>query len=226
MVACYEQQATACLATATIAPCQCADVNLFVQDELSCMSQFNSNIGSSLYDVGADMSATMSSELVQICITVVTVPANPYLTRPTVVAPTHSIAKSAVTPTVTPAPIYASVSTTTSLSSTTTYTPIIPWSGSGNLLGNYCGDPAFSLFNGGPTALWVPVVGCVDEKPDCCPYGSTALANAGATNTALTTAITVTGTGQISVPSDIEQQVILGSCPGDYQTISGGCCPS
>jgi hypothetical protein len=137
-----------------------------------------------------------------------------------------------VTPTITPAPVFASVSTTTSLSTTTTYTPIPAWTGSGDLLANYCGTPAFSLYNGVSTVYWVPVVGCVNEKPDCCPYGSAAVANVGATETVFTTAVTVPvqSSGQVSVPTSLIQsgavgQASLNSCPGDYQMISGGCCP-
>jgi hypothetical protein len=49
------------------------------------------------------------------------------------------------------------------------------------------------------------------------------------------TAVTVPvgKSGQVSFPSSMLQggaegagQLTLDSCPGDYQTISGGCCPS
>jgi hypothetical protein len=162
----------------------------------------------------------------------VTPPIKPGRTVPAP-APGHSTqAASLVTPTITPAPVFASVSTTTSLSTTTQYVPIPAWSGSGDLLANYCATAAFSLYNGVSTVYWVPVVGCVDEKPDCCPYGSPVAVNAGATATVFTTAVTVPlqSSGQVSVPTSLApsggtNQAILDSCPGDYQLISGGCCP-
>lgn len=96
------------------------------------------------------------------------------------------------------------------------------WNGSGNLLQGDCATPQYTILNAGVTrAVWVPIVGCVDEKPNCCPYSL---------NTAAETTQTLTSSSG-SIPLDfpgaaIPSQATLGRCPADYQAVSSGCCPS
>jgi hypothetical protein len=121
--------------------------------------------------------------------------------------------------------------------STPSHSAIPTYSGSGDLLQGYCATPDYVLLDG-PTAYWAPVVGCVDDKTDCCPYPV-----AQATSTASTTTVTVVSTITVDVgPGGATQsayaglqaypvpvsadQATLAQCPGDYQTVSGGCCPS
>jgi hypothetical protein len=92
----------------------------------------------------------------------------------------------------------------------------------------------------GPTALWAPIIGCVGDKPDCCPFT--------VTNT-ITDVVGVTATQALTVTVDVGasslsptsggalgsdgfpqptngSQETLAHCPDDYQTVAGGCCPS
>jgi hypothetical protein len=138
------------------------------------------------------------------------------------------------TPSHTPAPIFVSVTTVTSLSTTTVYTPLSQtWTGgTTTLLAGYCQTPALSLCHGTTTAYWAAVLGCVDEKPDCCPYGAVNFVSPGATEVVYTTtfAASIGPAGQTILPSNVVPSVAtaapsLSQCPGDYYQISGGCCP-
>jgi len=238
IVSCDDDWANSCLATATIAPCQCENIQAYISAEYSCFAQGNNIAGSSLWDVDATWIVEESSIYSTICLNAVTVAPVGGIGRTTAIPHiTTKAAGSLNTPTVTPAPIYASVTTVTSLNSTATYTPLPTWNGAGHLLADYCSTPDFSLFQNGATALWVPIVGCNNDKPDCCPYGSVYnpnLPSTSPTGTLFTTSITVNvgPSGQVSVPTSIStadlanELVTLGACPGDYQVISGGCCPT
>jgi len=113
-----------------------------------------------------------------------------------------------------------------------THSPVPSYSGQGDLLQGYCVTPDYVLLDG-PTAYWAPVVGCAGDKIDCCPYSVTTSA----------TTITVVSTITVDVgPGDATQgpyagppaypapvsanQATLAHCPGDYVSVSGGCCPS
>lgn len=107
------------------------------------------------------------------------------------------------------------------------------YSGQGTLLQGYCVTPDFVLIDG-PTAYWAPVVGCVSDKTDCCPYPVSQ-------TTAMTVTIVMTTTVNIG-PGGVTQipytgiqaypipasnnEATLERCPDDYQTVSSGCCPS
>jgi hypothetical protein len=226
------------VATATLVPCQCEDIQAYVSAEFSCFTQANNVAGTSAWDVDPTWVAEEYSLFSTDCVGAVTITPVGFVGKTTGIPHiTTNAAASLKTPAVTPAPIYASVTTVTSLNSTTTYTPLPTWSGAGDLLADYCSTPDFSLFGNGATALWVPVVGCNDDKPDCCPYGSVYnpnLPNTSPTGTLFTTSITVNvgPSGQVSVPpsmstADLANELVtLGACPGDYQMISGGCCPT
>jgi hypothetical protein len=67
-----------------------------------------------------------------------------------------AIAAALKMPRVTPAPIYASVITVTSLNSTTSYSPLPTWTEVGGLLVDYCASPDFSLFHA--AAAWLSPV--------------------------------------------------------------------
>jgi hypothetical protein len=147
---------------------------------------------------------------------------------------THAIVT--MTPSYTPDPIFVSVTTVTSLTTTTVYTPLSEtWSGGTvSLLADYCKTPAFSLCQGSTTAYWAAVVGCADERPECCPYGAVNYVSPGATEIIYTSAVTATNgpDSQPFIPTITIESTLptaaprLTQCPGDYHSISGGCCPS
>jgi len=139
--------------------------------------------------------------------------------------------------------------------STSTYSPLPLYTGSGDLLRGYCTTPFFTLIPGPTADLYIGVVGCVNGKDDCCPFS---VASTHATTTAETTAETVTITGTvtteffmtitlgatsptfISTPGTVANigqnqafptpsqasEATLNNCPDDYQTVSSVCCPS
>ncbi|KAH7138852.1 hypothetical protein B0J11DRAFT_563738 [Dendryphion nanum] len=105
---------------------------------------------------------------------------------------------------------------------TTKQDPIPKYAGSAvALLTSYCTEPAYTLLDG-PTALWVPVVGCISSKADCCPT-PTAGANPAVTSN--------NGAGNVGgaafVIGQIPVQGTLTGCPSDYHTVGKtACCPS
>ena len=120
--------------------------------------------------------------------------------------------------------------------STPPHSTISSYTGSGDLLQGYCATPDYIILDG-PTAYWAPVVGCVNGKTDCCPYSvaKTTLATV-TTITVVSTITVVVGPGGVTqsayansqaYPLPVSaNQLTLSYCPGDYQTVLGGCCPS
>lgn len=139
--------------------------------------------------------------------------------------------------------------------STSTYSPLPPYTGSGDLLRGYCTTPFFTLIPGPTADLYIGVVGCVNGKDDCCPFS---VASTHATTPAETTADTVTITGTVTTETFVTitlgatspnfistsgtvanigqnqafptpsqaSEATLNYCPDDYQTVSSVCCPS
>ncbi|KAK3317436.1 hypothetical protein B0T19DRAFT_291781 [Cercophora scortea] len=84
------------------------------------------------------------------------------------------------------------------------------WTGSGPILLDQCSTAEWSMFDLTTAYLWAPVIGCVPDKPDCCPSSYLF-------STPKTAAATATPT---------VAQNILPRCPDDYVTVgSAGCCP-
>lgn len=121
---------------------------------------------------------------------------------------------------------------------TPSHSPIPTYTGSGQLLQGYCNTPNYILLDG-PTAYWAPIVGCNNDKDDCCPFSVAKQTDtAAATGTTVTVVSTVTVdvgpggsvatyTGLNAYPIAVSaNQATLQRCPNDYQTVSGGCCPS
>ena len=134
-----------------------------------------------------------------------------------------------------PTPIFEPVSISIVSSLPTTTYPTQPvWTGTGPLLVGYCASPEYTLVNAGPTVWWAPVVGCHDDKPECCPSSLTDTAVSTFTSFVASTASTITVTIEPSSqglsPSQFGgsggETAALDKCPADYQLVSGGCCPS
>jgi hypothetical protein len=121
-----------------------------------------------------------------------------------------------------------------------TYSPLPSYSGKGDLLQDYCITPDYVLLDG-PTAYWAPVVGCVGGKSDCCPYAVQSATSTSATTVYVVSTFTVdvgpsgetqapyagSYAGFQAYPTPISSnQATLAHCPGDYVSVSGGCCPS
>jgi hypothetical protein len=98
-------------------------------------------------------------------------------------------------------------STTNVISSSSS--PSNSWNGIGPLLTGTCATPDYTILSVVSTAgIWAQVVGCVNERPDCCPYS-----------------INTGGPGAFPGAA-LASQATLHRCPEDYASVSGGCCPS
>lgn len=121
-----------------------------------------------------------------------------------------------------------------------TYSPLPSYSGQGDLLQDYCTTPDYVLLDG-PIAYWAPVVGCVGGKSDCCPYAVQSATSTIATTVYVVSTVTVNVgpggetpapyggpyAGLQAYPTPVSSnQATLAHCPGDYVSVSGGCCPS
>jgi len=117
------------------------------------------------------------------------------------------------------------------------------------LLTGTCAIPEFTLLFGAQNTIifYAAVIGCLDDKPECCPFSvstptPTTAGSAGTTTppSPESTTTTVAGTpGQAaptsppstSLPNGFptpasQAQATLTRCPKDYYTISSVCCPS
>ena len=81
------------------------------------------------------------------------------------------------------------------------------FSGSGTLLSAHCATAQYTLIDNGPTALYVPFMGCMNSQPECCPFTPASSSQ-----------------GVYPRPHDAKDAVVR-RCPPDYYSVSGSCCP-
>lgn len=120
---------------------------------------------------------------------------------------------------------------------TTSHSSIASYEGpSAIILKGYCTEPGYTILDG-PTALWVPVIGCISSKAECCP---TPTADGGANiaptenkkeDASRAPSAAAGGPGSAAFPiSSLPSQGLLTGCPKDYHTvkasIGAACCPS
>jgi hypothetical protein len=210
-----------CYTSASVYPCYCSTISGYVDSQNDCFATGNSIAQTTLWDQWTGTDATLYlSELTDACsdlytLSSYTFPSNPAIT-------THHA-------TVTPTPIFEPVTiSVVSSIPTTTYPTQSIYSGGGNLLAGYCSDPEYTLVAAGASVWWAPIVGCHSDKPDCCPSSSTSDVSASTfTSEVASTAPTVTVTIGPSQSGDFGAgNAAMEKCPADYQTVSGGCCPS
>ncbi|KAF2263703.1 hypothetical protein CC78DRAFT_568770 [Lojkania enalia] len=159
--------------------------------------------------------------------------------------PTPSSETLIVTPSAVPKPSFVPISiaphvpaqTTDSISSSSTHSTLPRWSGSGNLLQGYCATPEYTILDG-PTAYWAPVIGCIADRPDCCPF-DVLVSTLGVSLAPQTVTVTMGATMSPNSPAPSGDngsgggfpsalspaQATLDSCPDDYHSVNGGCCP-
>ncbi|KAF1999847.1 hypothetical protein P154DRAFT_210264 [Amniculicola lignicola CBS 123094] len=150
------------------------------------------------------------------------------------------------TPSSIPQPVYTTVNVVPAAEVEATKTshapipqyPTAPGSAAAPILKGYCTEPAYTILDG-PTALWVPVVGCISSKADCCP---TSTGGSGASPTGPAQGVNEkkadesaggsnaaeNGGAAATFPiSSFPGQGTLTGCPKDYHTVGGtACCPS
>ncbi|KEF60812.1 uncharacterized protein A1O9_02374 [Exophiala aquamarina CBS 119918] len=120
-----------------------------------------------------------------------------------------------------------STATTTFATSTTRGLPAIQtreFTGQGLLVGT-CALPQFTILtfpDGG--SIEVPLIGCSDDRPDCCPSLNSAEPAAGGTSSTTSTTGSTTSptpTGVVSILSKYPLTV----CPSDMADLDQVCCP-
>ncbi|KAK4133475.1 hypothetical protein BT67DRAFT_382592 [Trichocladium antarcticum] len=101
------------------------------------------------------------------------------------------------------------------------------YKGQGDLLRGPCSQTGFTQVDAGNTVYYAGFVGCIRDRPECCPYAvDTAMGSAQATDAA---GIQVQDNKDLGfdfpqpVSSDSGMQT---KCAEDYYSISGGCCPN
>jgi hypothetical protein len=100
------------------------------------------------------------------------------------------------------------------------------WNGTGPLLTGTCSTEEWTLMDVSTAFLWAPVVGCVQDKPDCCPFSVAAVAGGDALiQRRASTTHTGAPSGPFPTASGAASAEQIGQCPQDYTSVSGGCCP-
>ncbi|KAL8365194.1 hypothetical protein RB595_004143 [Gaeumannomyces hyphopodioides] len=98
----------------------------------------------------------------------------------------------------------------------------------GKLLDRGCDSASYTLIDSGSTVYWAGFVGCINDRPECCPW---TIANTIATDAPPATQDGGVNTqrdnsgGAYPSPKDGVQSV-LANCADDYYSISGSCCPN
>jgi hypothetical protein len=115
------------------------------------------------------------------------------------------------------------------------HAPVPHWNGTGPLLNSYCVTAEFTLLcEAHLTAVYyIPVIGCIGDKLDCCPSITTVNTTETETvivvqPTTVTEPVTVTETPYFfpTITTGPQSLIELPNCPDDYVTIDTVCCPS
>ncbi|KAL8397034.1 hypothetical protein RB594_003941 [Gaeumannomyces avenae] len=98
----------------------------------------------------------------------------------------------------------------------------------GKLLSGGCDSASYTLIDSGSTVYWAGFVGCINDRPECCPWTIA--------NTIATDAPPITQDGGVNTQRDNGGgpypspkdgvQLALPHCADDYYSISGSCCPN
>ncbi|KAK0665825.1 hypothetical protein QBC41DRAFT_9183 [Cercophora samala] len=98
--------------------------------------------------------------------------------------------------------------------------------GTGALLQDECGQASFTLVDAGNTAYYAGFLGCIKDRPDCCPWPVETAAAAVASAVPGSNAADLEKLGfDYPIPVDAKQ-ARLQTCADDYYSINGGCCPN
>ncbi|KAK4102807.1 hypothetical protein N658DRAFT_324595 [Parathielavia hyrcaniae] len=90
------------------------------------------------------------------------------------------------------------------------------YQGSGQLLRAECSATDFTLVDAGSTVYYAGFMGCVKDRPECCPWA-----------VATATATAQDNDRVYDFPTPVDDGLArLPSCADDYYSISGGCCPT
>ncbi|KAK4125148.1 hypothetical protein N657DRAFT_655242 [Parathielavia appendiculata] len=88
--------------------------------------------------------------------------------------------------------------------------------GTGKLLRAECSETGFTLVDAGNTVYYAGFMGCVKDRPNCCPWAVVPATAKAQDNNRVYDFPTPVNDGLARLPS----------CADDYYSISGGCCPT
>ncbi|KAK4660658.1 hypothetical protein QC762_121010 [Podospora pseudocomata] len=98
--------------------------------------------------------------------------------------------------------------------------------GTGALLKDECGQASFTLVDAGNTAYYAGFLGCIKDRPDCCPWPVETATAAVVSAVAGSNAAELEKLGfDYPIPVDAKQ-ARLQTCAEDYYSVDGGCCPN
>ncbi|KAK0639748.1 hypothetical protein B0T16DRAFT_463392 [Cercophora newfieldiana] len=102
--------------------------------------------------------------------------------------------------------------------------PTSTFTGSGKLLEQAnCKSTSFSLVSADNIIMYAAFVGCMADRPECCPW-SVSL-DGSSTATPHEGNRVAGGPGRFPIPAN-GVQALLSRCPDDYYSVSGQCCPN
>ena len=99
------------------------------------------------------------------------------------------------------------------------------FSGTGTLLTDHCATAQYTLIDYGPTASYVPFIGCIDGQPECCPF-TPVPPSAHTTPTVSVQGIPAAASPPVYPQPKNAKDAIVNTCPKDYSSVSGICCPT
>ncbi len=99
------------------------------------------------------------------------------------------------------------------------------FSGTGTLLTDHCATAQYTLIDYGPTASYVPFIGCIDGQPECCPF-TPVPPSAHTTPTVSFQGIPAAASPPVYPQPKNAKDAIVNICPKDYSSVSGSCCPT
>lgn len=102
--------------------------------------------------------------------------------------------------------------------------PTSTFAGSGKLLQQAnCKSTSFSLVSADNIIMYAAFVGCVADRPECCPWSVSIDGSPSATPHEGNRV--AGGPGHFPIPAN-GVQALLSRCPDDYYSVSGQCCPN
>lgn len=97
----------------------------------------------------------------------------------------------------------------------------------GALLTGECASAAYTLLDDGPTMYYAPFVGCVNNRPGCCPFTPVTMTTARTRRVLKAEATQTTTPSKSAFPRpENEKDATMDGCASDYHSMLGGCCPS
>ncbi|KAK5659527.1 hypothetical protein OQA88_729 [Cercophora sp. LCS_1] len=103
--------------------------------------------------------------------------------------------------------------------------PTSTFDGEGSLLAqSTCKSASYTLVEAGDVVYYAAVIGCMGDRPECCPWSVSVEGSGGPTTASFEGNRVAGGAGRFPVPAS-GLHAVLARCPDDYYSVSGQCCP-